>query len=231
MSVHEAMHAYVGLRLGDDTAAEEGRVSLNPLKHIDPFMTVLLPAITLFLFQAPILAAKPVPFNPDRVKYGELGAAMIAAAGPVANLVLAILAVILARSTGVEVLVANDLFSVILYTFIVLNVSLFVFNLIPIPPLDGNFQRPHSASGSSSAYVARLGAVPRISSYSSSVAKHHDACLSSGSAPHSGQLRFAVVTERFRLRASSKRRCRPFFTETTPCPRPRRYPTRPTGPG
>ena len=138
MSVHEAMHAYMGLHLGDDTAAEQGRVSLNPLKHIDPFMTVLLPAITLFLFQAPILAAKPVPFNPERVKYGELGAAMIAAAGPVANLVLAILAVILARSTGVEVLVANDLFSVILYTFIVLNVSLFVFNLIPIPPLDGS---------------------------------------------------------------------------------------------
>jgi len=138
MTVHEATHAYVGLKLGDDTAAEEGRISLNPLKHIDPFMTVLLPAITLFLFHAPILAAKPVPFNPERVRYGEMGAAMIAAAGPLSNLVLAILAALVARGTGVDVLVANNLLSVILYTFIVLNVSLFVFNLIPIPPLDGS---------------------------------------------------------------------------------------------
>lgn len=133
MSVHEAMHAYTGLKLGDDTAAEEGRVSLNPLKHIDPFMTVLLPAITIFAFGVPILAARPVPFNPDRVKWDEFGAALIAAAGPLSNLLLAVLGAIVARialPTGA----ADD----ILNTFITLNIALFVFNILPIPPLDGS---------------------------------------------------------------------------------------------
>jgi Zn-dependent protease len=138
MSVHEAMHAFVGLKLGDDTAAEEGRVSLNPLKHIDPFMTVILPAITLIVFHAPILAAKPVPFNPDRVKYDEFGAAMIAAAGPLSNLLLAVIAVIIARLSGIDLDSGGLSAGNILTTFIWLNVSLFVFNLIPIPPLDGS---------------------------------------------------------------------------------------------
>ena len=133
MSVHEAMHAYTGLKLGDDTAAQEGRISLNPLKHIDPFMTILLPAITLILFQAPILAAKPVPFNPDRVKYEEFGAAMIAAAGPFSNLILAILGAVL-----IKLISPDGLLEYIMMVFISLNVSLFVFNLIPIPPLDGS---------------------------------------------------------------------------------------------
>ena len=133
MSIHEAMHAFVGLKLGDDTAAEQGRVSLNPLKHVDPFMTVLLPAITLIAFGAPILAAKPVPFNPDRVKYEEFGAAMIAAAGPVSNLILAVIGAIITK-----ILMPTGIPSDILTIFISLNVSLFVFNLIPIPPLDGS---------------------------------------------------------------------------------------------
>src|SRR5476649_1051123 len=80
--IHEFMHAYVGHLLGDTTAHDQGRLSLNPLKHIDPFMTVILPIATILLFGVPLLAAKPVPFNPDRVKYDEFGAAMIAAAGP-----------------------------------------------------------------------------------------------------------------------------------------------------
>src|SRR5579884_3130909 len=91
LSIHEAMHAYAGHLLGDTTAEEQGRLSLNPLKHIDPFMSVVLPAITLILFKVPLLAAKPVPFNPDRVKYDEFGAAMIAAAGPLSNLVMAVI--------------------------------------------------------------------------------------------------------------------------------------------
>src|SRR5687768_8815619 len=86
MSVHEAMHAFTGLKLGDDTAAEEGRVSLNPLRHIDPFLTILLPAALLAIGLPPVLAARPVPFNPDRVKWDEFGAALIAAAGPLSNL-------------------------------------------------------------------------------------------------------------------------------------------------
>jgi Zn-dependent protease len=133
MTVHEATHAYVGLRLGDTTASDEGRISLNPLKHIDPFTTVLLPIITLKLFGAPILAARPVPFNPERVKFQEFGSAIIAAAGPVSNLLLAIIAAI-----SLHLFAFNSFFVTALENFVVINVLLFVFNLVPIPPLDGS---------------------------------------------------------------------------------------------
>ena len=129
LTIHEFMHAYVGYLLGDTTAKDQGRISLNPLDHIDPIMTIALPVITVLLFQAPILAAKPVPFDPSRVKFGDMGAALVAAAGPVSNLLLAILGVVLMSVVGS---------SGVLYMFIALNVSLFIFNLIPIPPLDGS---------------------------------------------------------------------------------------------
>ncbi len=133
MTVHEFAHAYVGMKLGDSTAKDAGRVSLNPLDHIDPFMTVVLPAITWAVFQVLFLAAKPVPFNPGRVKYDEYGAAMIAAAGPLSNLALAVLAAFVLKTVALSGL-AYD----VLTMFLVLNVGLFVFNLIPIPPLDGS---------------------------------------------------------------------------------------------
>jgi len=133
MSVHEAVHAYVGYMLGDTTAAEQGRLSLNPLRHVDPYMTVLLPLVTLVLFQAPILAARPVPFDPRRVRFDELGAAMIALAGPISNLVLAVIGAFLLRFSGDNTSVGGAL-----YIFMSLNVSLFIFNLVPIPPLDGS---------------------------------------------------------------------------------------------
>ena len=133
ITLHEMMHAYVGLKLGDTTAHEEGRVSFNPLRHIDPFATVLLPIITLIAFHAPILAAKPVPFNPSRVKFDEFGAAMIAAAGPLTNLVLAIIGGVAAHGFASNVAVFNAL-----TIFVSLNVGLFVFYMVPIPPLDGS---------------------------------------------------------------------------------------------
>ena len=132
MVVHEFMHAYVGFLLGDTTARDEGRLSLNPIRHIDPFTTVLLPAVAWVFFGFIVLAAKPVPFNPLRVKYREFGAALIAAAGPLANLALAILAALLYH------VAAGGLSGQVLVLFIKLNVALFVFNLIPIPPLDGS---------------------------------------------------------------------------------------------
>lgn len=133
LTIHEMMHAYVGFKLGDDTAAEEGRISLNPLAHIDPFMTVLLPIITIFAFGTPILAAKPVPFNPDRVKWDEFGAALIALAGPLSNLVLAVIGIVL-----LQLVPGGTFLSTFLTAFFGINVALFVFNLIPIPPLDGS---------------------------------------------------------------------------------------------
>lgn len=131
--IHEFTHAYVGHLLGDSTAKDEGRLNLNPINHIDPFMTVILPIITIILFQVPILAAKPVPFNPDRVKYEEFGAALIAAAGPFSNLILAILG-----SLAGYMVTGGTFAADFLSIFIVLNVALFVFNLLPIPPLDGS---------------------------------------------------------------------------------------------
>lgn len=133
MTVHEFMHAYVGHLLGDTTARDEGRLSLNPLAHIDPVMTILLPAVTLLLFHAPILAAKPVPFVPWRVRYQEKGVALLALAGPVSNLVLASVAALAAHPLD-----QNSFIFQVLSVFVSLNIGLFVFNLVPIPPLDGS---------------------------------------------------------------------------------------------
>lgn len=135
ITVHEAVHAYVGYFLGDDTAKSMGRVSLNPFRHIDLFSTVLLPIVTFLVFKIPLLAAKPVPFNPTRVRYGEYGAAMIAIAGPLSNLLMAAIAggfiKLFQGSLGATLLQ-------ILMLFIIINIALFVFNMIPIPPLDGS---------------------------------------------------------------------------------------------
>ena len=133
LTIHEFMHAYTGYLLGDQTAKAEGRVSLNPLQHIDPLMTVALPILTLIFFGAPILAAKPVPFDPRNLKYEEFGAAILAAAGPLSNLVLAVIGAVLFKMTN-----ASSLTAAALGLFITLNVSLFIFNMIPIPPLDGS---------------------------------------------------------------------------------------------
>lgn len=135
MTLHEAMHAFVGYWLGDDTAKLEGRLTLNPIKHIDPFLTLLLP-IMLAVVGGPIFGgAKPVPFNPGRVRYGEWGAAMIAVAGPLTNLVLAFILFGVLVISGVGY---DGLWETILLTAVSVNLGFFIFNILPIPPLDGS---------------------------------------------------------------------------------------------
>ncbi len=135
MSFHEAMHGFVAHWLGDDTAHLAGRLTLNPLKHIDVMLTILLPLGMLLLGAQPILAAKPVPFNPGRLKYDEFGAALVGLAGPASNLLLAIAAAAVMHLSGVAV---GTLPYTVFITFISLNIALFTFNLLPIPPLDGS---------------------------------------------------------------------------------------------
>lgn len=135
MAIHEAMHGYVAHWLGDTTAQDAGRLTLNPLKHIDVMTTVLLPMILIISGLPPFFAAKPVPFNPDRVKWDEYGAALIGVAGPLTNLVLAVLAALLFRSWGISATADIHDFLII---FVQINVAFFVFNMIPFPPLDGS---------------------------------------------------------------------------------------------
>lgn len=135
VGTHEAMHAFAAHRLGDTTASDLGRVSLNPLRHIDVFLTILLPMMLILLRQPPFFVAKPVPFNPHRVKYGEYGAALVGIAGPLTNLALAGMTALAMRVFGVAT--GTAVFSV-LALFIQINIGLFVFNMIPFPPLDGS---------------------------------------------------------------------------------------------
>lgn len=135
MGLHEAVHGLVAHRLGDTTAAEAGRLTLNPLKHIDIMTTVLLPLVMLAVGLPPLFVAKPVPLNPLRIKYDEFGVAVVALAGPLTNLSLAVLAsVILKLTIGVN----NLAYYNVLQLFIAVNIGFFVFNMIPIPPLDGS---------------------------------------------------------------------------------------------
>lgn len=135
LSFHEAMHAFASHWLGDTTAKDLGRLTLNPLKHVDPFTTIILPLVLLLLGMPPFLIAKPVPFNPYRVKYGDYGAALVGLAGPLSNFLLAIVGVSIIRLSGVAVGTTIYQFCSM---FIQLNIAVFVFNMIPFPPLDGS---------------------------------------------------------------------------------------------
>jgi Zn-dependent protease len=135
VGIHEAMHAFTSHWLGDTTARDEGRLTINPLKHLDLFTSILLPIVLIVSGLPPFFAAKPVPFNPLRVKYDEFGAAMIGVAGPLTNLALAAVAALALRA-GLGG--SSDILFEILGTFLTLNVALFVFNMIPFPPLDGS---------------------------------------------------------------------------------------------
>ncbi len=134
LTLHEFAHALVGHWLGDRTAHQEGRLSLNPVVHIDPFATLLLPLLLIIAGLPVFAAAKPVPFNPWALKYRKWGAAMVAFAGPLTNLLLAIFfALWLANVAALP-----DATKVLFDTIIRVNIALFVFNMLPIPPLDGS---------------------------------------------------------------------------------------------
>lgn len=140
MTLHEAMHGFVAYWLGDDTAKLQGRLTLNPIKHIDPFLTILLP-LTLYIVGAPVFGgAKPVPFNPNRVRYDEWGAALVALSGPLTNLLLAftIFGVGALFGYNISAFTAQDLWGTILTYGVIINLGFFIFNMIPLPPLDGS---------------------------------------------------------------------------------------------
>lgn len=132
--VHEVMHGVVAEYFGDDTARDAGRITLNPIPHIDPFGSILLPFL-LLLAGSPIVlgAAKPVPVNFDRLKPKKWGMIAVSLAGPLSNVGLAMLAVI-----PLKFGLASSIAQPILLQFILLNIVLAVFNLLPIPPLDGS---------------------------------------------------------------------------------------------
>ena len=140
LGIHEAAHGWVALKCGDTTARDLGRITLNPLPHIDPFMTILLPAIGYMSGGFIFGGAKPVPVNYYNLRNPPRDMALVAIAGPASNFLLAVFFAlcvkILVLDTGIWV--RNALGARVLGHVIVLNLTLAAFNLLPIPPLDGS---------------------------------------------------------------------------------------------
>ncbi len=138
--VHEVSHGLMAEKLGDPTARNAGRLTLNPLKHLDPYGSFLLPVL-LILSGSPVVLgwAKPVPFDPRNLKNPAKGAALIALAGPLSNIALAVLMAVFYRVASA--LSGGDTTAplfVLIEIAIYINIALAIFNLVPIPPLDGS---------------------------------------------------------------------------------------------
>lgn len=144
MVLHELAHGVVAYWLGDNTAKDDGRLTLNPLKHLDPVMSFLIP-IAMFFSGGPIFGgAKPVPVNTSKLKYGPWGMAMVAVAGPLTNFILALVSFLIGYWTGMISIVDGSLYfttgiwGTVVVEMVLVNLGFGIFNLIPIPPLDGS---------------------------------------------------------------------------------------------
>lgn len=144
MILHELAHGVVAYCLGDDTAKEEGRLTLNPVKHIDPVLSILVP-VMLYMSGAPIFGgAKPVPVDSRNLRHGVWGMALVAIAGPLTNFLIAIVVAVIGHATGVLMLDSGTLMYMpgmmgeIMVNLVYINLGFGIFNLIPIPPLDGS---------------------------------------------------------------------------------------------
>ncbi len=138
--LHELMHGVVAYWLGDQTAKLSGRLTLNPIKHIDPVMSIILP-VCLALMGMPVFGgAKPVPINTRNLKGGEWGFAAVAIAGPLTNFILAFIFFLIGHFSGAFDSAMNlmSFGGLLCYAGVVLNIGLCLFNLIPVPPLDGS---------------------------------------------------------------------------------------------
>ncbi len=157
--LHEVAHGVIAARLGDPTARDAGRLTLNPAKHIDPFGSVILPAMLALGGQNVFGWAKPVPINPHRFAHPTRGMALTALAGPGTNLALA-LAVgrfgPFEQVNGLVFMTSNTLWARVLLGFLVVNAALAVFNMLPIPPLDGSRLLPLVLSDAGRQAYARL---------------------------------------------------------------------------
>lgn len=134
--IHEYAHGFIANQMGDPTARLAGRLTLNPLKHIDPFGTVIFPLLSLSLSGVFIGWAKPVPYNPNNLSDKKYGSLKVALAGPASNLIIAAILGMLIRFAGVFVLPIN--FAVALSFITYINIFLALFNILPFPPLDGS---------------------------------------------------------------------------------------------
>ena len=136
--LHELAHGIVAYWLGDRTAKDAGRLTLNPIKHIDPFMSILVPVV-LYILKAPVFGgAKPVPVNYRNLKWHEWGMALVAVVGPLTNFLIAFIAFLIGHFSGLLYGSGGEMPQFISMELVYINLGFMIFNLIPIPPLDGS---------------------------------------------------------------------------------------------